>query len=295
MQRISIFLLIIFHCFAFAKFFPAFYVGYHKLTEAVTVTQLERHLFNTPAGVAIIRFSDTDRASFVVDEGWHRIVYSRDGADWIKTWGIYGGGNIGMKCPLGCCADENQNIYVADCGNQRIVKLHFNADDNELQYQGAFLLPNQGVPWDVTYWNGSIYLTDCKNHQILKYDTSGNLLSTYGSYGSDDRQFYKPQGIAAIRDTVYVADMGNRRMVALKDNGGGYFWIRTYYLTELDRPWLQDVEVDNGGGVYVIEHLNCEIFKFAPGLTTLLDRFGNQEDGPFQWPRFMGICGEDGG
>ncbi len=47
-------------------------------------------LFHTPAGVAIIKFSDTDRVIFVVDEGWHRIVYSREGGDWIKVWGEYG-------------------------------------------------------------------------------------------------------------------------------------------------------------------------------------------------------------
>lgn len=289
MKRIFI-LLVGLGSVVFGKFIISSYQGYHKLTKSLTTQHpIERRLFNTPAGVAIIKFSDTDRATFVVDESWHRIVYSRDGADWIKAWGEYGGGSTGLKCPLGCTADEAQNIYVADYGNHRVVKLHFDTGANELQYCDAFLLSNQGVPWDVTYWAGAVYVTDCANHSILKYDTTGNLLKTYGGYGSGNGQFYKPQGIAVIRDTVYVADMGNFRMVALKDSGASYLWLKTRYLTDVERPWLQDVEVDNDGGVYVIEHLDGEIFKFAPGLTNLLDRYDGGYPGRLQWPRFMEI------
>ncbi|GAI75941.1 unnamed protein product, partial [marine sediment metagenome] len=119
------------------------------------------------------------RVTFIVDEGWHRVVYTKENQDdWIKAWGEYGSGDTGMKGPLGCTVDRDLNLYVADCGNQRIVKLHFYPSSDELRYRDAFLLDNQGVPWDVTYWDSSIYVTDCKNHRILKYSTSGELLST---------------------------------------------------------------------------------------------------------------------
>ncbi|MGB9722001.1 MAG: hypothetical protein ACPL28_11060 [bacterium] len=293
MKRILISVVLLWSA-VFGKFIISSYYGYHQLTRSVTLQEpIERVLFNTPAGVAIIKFSESDRAIFIVDESWHRIVYSRDGANWIKAWGEYGGGSTGLRCPLGCAADENQNIYVADFGNNRVVKLYFNAGENELQYRDGFLLPTQGFPWDVTYWAGAIYVTDYTNHSILKYDTTGNLLKVYGGYGSGIGQFYQPQGIAVIRDTVYVADMGNLRVVALRDTGNSYLWLRTRYLTELERPWLQDVEVDNDGGVYVVEHLTGEIFKFAPGLTELLDRYDGSYVGKFSWPRFMEIRDTD--
>jgi len=292
MKRICILLLIL-YSISIAKFFPAYYSGYQKITKSIALQQLENPLFNNPVDAAIMLPGNV-RVTFIVDEGWHRVVYTKENQDdWIKAWGEYGSGDTGMKGPLGCTVDRDLNLYVADCGNQRIVKLHFYPSSDELRYRDAFLLDKQGIPWDVAYWDSSIYVTDCKNHRILKYSTSGELLSAYGSYGSGDGQFCKPQGIAVIRDTIYIADLGNGRMVALKDNGSNYSWLRTRYLTELDKPYIQDVEVDSAGGVYVIDHWTCEIFKFAPGLTELLDRFGNQEDGPFKWPRFMGIRGNN--
>jgi DNA-binding beta-propeller fold protein YncE len=192
---------------AMGKFFPSSYMGYQNLTKSITMELLENPLFNTPLDISILKYSATNRVSFVVDQGWHRIIYSKDNADWIKAWGEYGTGYNNFKNPTSCTIDDLQNLFVADYGNNRIVKLVYVSNEDQLFYRGAYALPNDGRPWDIDYSNGYVYVTDCFNDQILKYDTVGTLYSSYGSQGTGINQFLQPQGLAVLNDTLYIADL----------------------------------------------------------------------------------------
>lgn len=51
-------------------------------------------------------------------------------------------------------------------------------------------------------------------HQYFyKYDRDGELLLSFGSLGSSERQFRDPQGIAYFDGIIYIADSGNNRIV----------------------------------------------------------------------------------
>jgi len=86
---------------------------------------------------------------FCADESWHRIIYTKEDADWIKGWGTYSQGNDGFIRPLGITIDWYGYIYIADAGNGRIVKLEYNIDSDELQYVDAFLIGAPGSVWDM--------------------------------------------------------------------------------------------------------------------------------------------------
>ena len=57
-----------------------------------------------------------------------------------------------------------------------------------------------------------MYVSDAAN-RIQKFDSSGNLISRWGSYGSGNGQFCSPVGITIDSDDfIYVVDQGNKRI-----------------------------------------------------------------------------------
>jgi len=66
---------------------------------------------------------------------------------------------------------------------------------------------------------GNIFVLDNPQHRVIKLDSNGNFLQSWGSQGSGDGQFYAPHalGIDSL-DNVYVGD-GNDRIQKFDSNG----------------------------------------------------------------------------
>ncbi|MGA2977025.1 MAG: NHL repeat-containing protein [Spirochaetia bacterium] len=63
---------------------------------------------------------------------------------------------------------------------------------------------------------GYFYVTIPEEHRIAKYSPQGELISSFGSYGTGPGQFSSPQGIAIGPDgKIYVADTYNNRVQIL--------------------------------------------------------------------------------
>jgi sugar lactone lactonase YvrE len=69
-------------------------------------------------------------------------------------------------------------------------------------------------PYDIAFdSSGNMYVSDTGNNRIQKFDSSGNYLLQWGSYGPADGQFGSPDGIAVdSADNIYVADKYNNRI-----------------------------------------------------------------------------------
>jgi hypothetical protein len=83
---------------------------------------------------------------------------------------------------------------------------------------GAFNFPG-GIAID-QYQN--IYISDCSNNRIQKFDSNGNYITQWGSYGSGDGQLINPAGLS-VNDRlnyVYIMDKGNNRIAVFDVNGG---------------------------------------------------------------------------
>ena len=101
----------------------------------------------------------------------------------------------------------------------------------------------------------NIYVADSGNSQIKKFDPTGKLLLSWGSFGSGDGQFRNPSGILVDQKYVYIADTGNARIQKFDKNGnfvltwGTYGYGRGLFYTPvcLDEDKTGDLFVSDSG------------------------------------------------
>jgi len=124
-------------------------------------------------------------------------------------------------------------------------------------------------PWGIGIGpDGSVYVTDTWNHRIQKFTTTGEFVSTWGSYGlaESPEALYGPRGLA-VDDIgrVYVADTGNKRIVVFTADGA---YITQFGSGGLD-PGLFDepvgIAVDAEYRLYVTDTWNQRIQTFVLG------------------------------
>ena len=130
----------------------------------------------------------------------------------IEVFGIY---------LYGVVFDLKGNIWVTDCGNNKLVKLsqsgqllltiHHTRSGSDRFYQPAGVSVSQ---------EGLIYVCDSGNHRITVHDEEGKFLFAFGSQGSGPQQFSDPNDIAFGSDgLMYVTDNKNNRVSVLSKEG----------------------------------------------------------------------------
>jgi DNA-binding beta-propeller fold protein YncE len=72
-------------------------------------------------------------------------------------------------------------------------------------------------PEDVTIdEQGNIFVVDAGLHRLFRFNSSGVEKYSFGSFGSGEKQFHRPMGVAYFDKTIYVADTGNNRILRFK-------------------------------------------------------------------------------
>lgn len=67
--------------------------------------------------------------------------------------------------------------------------------------------------------DGTLWVADDMNHRVLHLDPQGELISELGSEGSGPGEFSRPHGVAVSDSSIFVFDLGNRRLVELDHEG----------------------------------------------------------------------------
>lgn len=152
-----------------------------------------------------------------------------------------------LKNPYGLSVDISGNVYIADCGNNRIRKVStsgiittvagngingFYGDGG--QATSAELYGPFGVGADAF---GNIYIDDQSNQRIRVVNASG-VISTFAGTGFAG---YNGDGIPATS-------------------------------AQIDDPW--DVSVDAAGNVYIADEVNQRV-REVPGITTAINQPAN--------------------
>jgi len=158
-----------------------------------------------------------------------------------------------LDFPFDVTTDSSGNIYVADSGNDRIVK--FDPDGNyTMQFgisgknYGQFMDP-RGVAVDN---QGNIYVADTENDRIQKFDSSGKFLLKFGSHGTGDGQFSGPYSVTVDKSGfVYVDDVGNARIEKFDSTGNFLLKFGSRGQDKGEFDGIERIVTDNSGYLYV--------------------------------------------
>jgi len=165
--------------------------------------------FNMPTDVAV-----AEDGSFFVSDGYgnSRIVKFSAEGKYLTSWGDQGTEPRQFNIPHSIAIDSQGIIYVADRGNARLQLF-----DENGQFITEWKDDSFGRPWAVRISNsGNIYIVDGGDQsqfwpnraRILKLDSEGNLLASFGSFGDAPGQFIWPHAIAVGLDEVlYVGEV----------------------------------------------------------------------------------------
>jgi len=172
------------------------------------------------AGAESVAVAPSTGTVYVADKNHNRIlIYSRQGS-LIAKWGAEeGNGASGdgpgqFNHPAAVAVEASGNVYVADSGNNRIVKLSASGTvlgewGSRGSSDGRFNDPT-GVAVDGA---GNVYVLDRENNRVEVFDSSGHFLAKWGERGVGLGEFSQPSAIAAdCNGDVYVADTNNNRV-----------------------------------------------------------------------------------
>ena len=164
---------------------------------------------------------------------------------------------IPLQSPTDLAVDEDENIYIVDKDNNRLValdpyyKVKFIIDtfknsngnyDTLGAPEGVFVTRSKVVNGEKI--GARIFICDTGNGRILTFDTNGNFLSEIGKPDSeliDKTSVYSPIGVAVDRyDRLYVVDRNSHNgIVVMTDTGEftGYIGAQAVDISVWEKFW----------------------------------------------------------
>ena len=211
-------------------------------------------------------------------------VCAEGGYSFLGTWGSYGSGYGQFDYPHSIAIDNEDNVYVADTGNNRIQK--FDPNGTFITKWGTFGSGDGQFYWPIGIAidnTGNIYVSCEDNHRIQKFDPNGTFITKWGTFGSGVGQFDHPHGIAiGNADNVYVVDPGNNRIQKFGPNGTFITKWGTSGSGNVQFDGLDGIAIDDRGHVYVADGNNNRIQKFDQN-GTFLTKWGTYGSGNGQF------------
>lgn len=91
----------------------------------------------------------------------------------------------------------------------------------EAQVDAATLGVDMKTPADVCVFKDSIYIVDSSLNHVIHTDKKFDVIRTIKSFqwNGKEETFSAPEGVSVTDDTIYIADTGNKRIVALNNDG----------------------------------------------------------------------------
>jgi sugar lactone lactonase YvrE len=127
-------------------------------------------------------------------------------------------GGTGLSAPGSVTMDSSGNLYVADRGNNRVVRIA--PSGTGYGTAGTVIQGLSGPAGVAADWNGNVYVADTGNNRILMLPVTASGLGAAVTVGSG---LSSPMGLAVdSAGNLYVADTGNNRVVELPRIGSAF-------------------------------------------------------------------------
>jgi hypothetical protein len=264
--------------------------------------------FDDPQGLATARLKswddpktdkdDDEVTVYGVNAGRCEIIYNKSMYS-LGRYGKKGKGIDQFSSPRGIAADGMGNVYVADSGNNRIVRL-FNPK-SKLEWRGSFNGSSQGdqglkgpsrAGIDE---NACVYVTDPGNRRIVVFDSAGKVLLTIPAEKSGWKFIDGPTALAVADGRAQWSYFGNEKFIFCADRNGTRVWKigfdgRLHGMSNLPSGHSADYgAIDYFHSYWVTDTKKHCVLKFDHNLK-LLDIFGSCGTGDNQFVEPRGIA-----
>jgi sugar lactone lactonase YvrE len=221
--------------------------------------------FNTPYDLFV-----TNTSLYVIDYNNHRVQKtSLDGSNPSTVPGL-----TGLNWPFYLYVDNNDNIYLSDTGNHRVL-LFLSNSANFTMVAGTGVMGNNSNQLNFPFGlfvnqNGTIYIADCYNHRIMKWlagASAGSIAAGDGTGGPSSTQLSSPSQIIVDKNEyMYITEYGNARVTRWAPNSSfgtciaaciGASGINS---NQLNSP--VSLTFDNHGSLYVSDAGNNRVQKY---------------------------------
>jgi len=198
-----------------------------------SVEKVDQIEFHYPYSIHI----DKKGRIYVSDQSLVRIKVLDSEFNLIRSIGNYG---REAGCYSGLCdisTDAEDNIYVCDSGNHRILKF---SESGEFisQWGSNGSEPGQfKCPACVTVHGERVIVSDWGNHRVQVFTLGGEFLSHIGKQGNGPSEFQRPLGVAIDeKGNIAIVDEGNNRLQIFKADFTYHSKI-SGLKCDFQRPW----------------------------------------------------------
>lgn len=275
-------------------------LGFHRASRFYLTLYLGKDFrYDNPQGLACVKLLEHDdpRTSrddiqltlFAVNSGASQIVYNV-GLKAIRVYGRRGSGEGEFLDPHGIAATPDGEVFIADTGNDRVVRLRYRK--GELSWESTIEGLNRPYGVAVDSKKG-LWVTEWGGDAVAVFDSTGRLVQRIKG------ELVRPTGIAVLdpdaeynergEDCIVVIDLDGTRIQKFTRTGSLLSAV-TGRLCGMGRTKFAYLAMDRHGNVWVTDELNHQIHKFDADLRYIVSfgRMGSG-DGEFISPRGIGI------
>ena len=189
---------------------------------------------------------------FVTDSRNHQVHVFDAKRKFVKSFGEQGDGDGQLRSPRGIAITAEGLLYVVS--NNRVDVIRENGAF--VRRIGAGVLKD---PWDVTVYNGEVFVADFGLHSVSVFSHYGELVHTIGSRGTGPGQFEGVTGVVISPEgELYVTDRNNSRVQVLTTQG---VYVREFGNEKLNQPQKLQLSVDKH--VLVADNENRRVAVFS--------------------------------
>ncbi|MEQ1834213.1 MAG: LamG-like jellyroll fold domain-containing protein, partial [Candidatus Eisenbacteria bacterium] len=225
----------------------------------------------TPIGLAV----GPDHTVYVSDLENHRVQKFTPTGEFLGTWGSVSWPNGSWSDIRGLAVGGDGTVYIAG-GNAARVSV-YTSDGTFIRMFGAGIL---GRPTDVDLGpDGNLYIPDEALHVVWLFTPTGDLIESFGSFGTNAGQMRIPRSLAVnAANQIYVAEYLNGRVqrwapcpfpaftVQPEPQSLAYGGTATFSVTApnaVDFQWFHDnVVLSDVGGVHGANTATLTIANF---------------------------------
>ena len=203
---------------------------------------------------------------YIVDFTARILVYDADGR-YLRGWKTP---ESESGRPTGLTFDPQRNeLLVADTHYYRVLAYTPEGELLEERTVGGVLGKGPGAFGFVTDAvrdsQGCLYVSEYgDNDRIQKFSPEGEYLLGWGSHGSEELQFKRPQNLLIDKqDRLWVCDACNHRMTVFDTEGNKLFGWGEEGSGPGQLYYPYDAVMDDAGDLYLCEYGNHRVQKFT--------------------------------